>query len=99
VFLLSSIAIIWTHLKSKTVNHIISHFTQYLSLLCSNKWQFFKPVLCPWCVYLLVCLYVDVDSSELSFNLLALCLQCVCLFIYIRINPNILEKLLGIEQV
>jgi hypothetical protein len=51
------------------------------------------------CVFTCVCLYVDVGSSELSFNLLALCLQCVCLFIYITINTNVLEKLLGIEVI
>jgi len=46
-----------------------------------------------------LCVYVDVGSIELSFNLLALCLQCVCLSFYIHVNPKSPENLLGVEQV
>jgi len=46
-----------------------------------------------------MCVYVDVGNIELSFNLLALCLRCVCLSFYIQVNPQSLENLLGVEQV
>jgi len=53
------------------------------------------------CVYLLACVCMWMLAA-VNCNLFCLsCVfgVCVCLFIYIRINTNILEKLLGIEQV